>query len=233
MLITLDLETCPGQSPEVRAEFLANVKPPATYKKPESIAEWMKENAEAEAEAAWRKTSFDGALGHICVIGVAIDDEEPQAIYSDDWHADEANALRQLFSLIDSCCAKQPNVRPTFIGHNLVEFDLRFLFQRCVVLGVRPSRHIPFTAKPWDDSVYDTMARWGARAGGSLDKITKAIGLAGKGDIDGSMVWDYVRDGRIAEVAEYCKNDVELTRALYKRMTFATEPAQQFEDVAA
>jgi hypothetical protein len=221
MLITLDIETCPSQSPEVRAEFLANVKPPATYKKSESIAEWMNENAEAEAETAWRKTSFDGALGHICVVGVAIDDQQPQSIYSDDWHADEANVLRQLFSLIDATCMAHPNVRPTFIGHNLIEFDLRFMFQRCVVLGVKPSRFIPFNCKPWDDHVFDTMQRWGARAGGSLDKITRAIGLEGKGDIDGSMVWDYVRDGRIAEVAEYCKHDVALTRDLYKRMTFA------------
>jgi hypothetical protein len=221
MLITLDIETCPSQSPEVRAEFLANIKPPVTYKKPESIAEWMKENAEAEAEAAWRKTSFDGALGHICVIGVAFNDEAPISFYSDEWHANEAEHLWEFFSVLDSRISAHPNVRPTFVGHNLIEFDLRFMFQRCVVLGVKPSRFIPFNCKPWDDHVFDTMQRWGARAGGSLDKITRAIGLEGKGDIDGSMVWDYVRDGRIAEVAEYCKHDVALTRDLYKRMTFA------------
>jgi hypothetical protein len=222
MLITLDIETCPSQSAELRAEFLANVKAPAQYKKPESIAEWLKENAEAEAEAAWRKTSFDGAYGHVCVIGIAVDDEAPQAIYSADWLADEANVLRQLFSLVDSVCATHPNVRPPFVGHNLVEFDLRFLFQRAVVLGVKPSRHIPFSAKPWDDSVYDTMARWaGIKDRVKLDKLAKACGLSGKGDIDGSMVWNYVRDGRIAEVAEYCCHDVSLARAIYRRMTFA------------
>jgi hypothetical protein len=222
MLITLDIETCPSQSPELRAEFLANVKAPAQYKKPESIADWIAENAETEADAAIRKTSFDGAYGHVCVIGLSFDDGDPIAVYETDWLAKEADVLRTAFAMIDVHCGKHPNVRPVFVGHNLVEFDLRFLFQRAVVLGVKPSRHIPFTAKPWDDSVFDTMTRWaGIKDRVKLDKLAKVCGLGGKGDIDGSMVWDYVRDGRIAEIAEYCRHDVALARAIYKRMTFA------------
>lgn len=219
--IFIDIETCPAQNPAVRAEIAASIKAPGQYTKPESIAKWLEENKEAATEEAWRKTSFDGAVGHVCVIGMAIDDEQPQAFFSSFWHENEADVLRGFFSLIDEACMRHPNVRPTFIGHNLIDFDLRFLFQRAVVLGVKPSRFIPFNCKPWDESVYDTMQRWGARAGGSLDRITRALGLAGKGDMDGSKVWDYVRDGRIVEVADYCKDDIELTRALYRRMTFA------------
>lgn len=225
MIITLDIETCPCQNPAVREEIRANIKAPAQYKKPESIAQWLEENAEAETEAAWRKTSFDGAHGHIAVIGMAFDDEEPIALYSEDWHADEDEILRQAFQLIDWRLQERPNERPRFVGHNLVGFDLRFIFQRCVVLGVKPSRHIPFAAKPWDDMVYDTMLRWNARDFCGLDKICKALGLGGKGEIDGSQVWNYVRDGRIAEVAEYCRKDVQMTRALYKRMNFLAEAA--------
>jgi hypothetical protein len=220
--IYIDIETCPAQNEALRAEFLANVKAPAQYKKPESIAEWLKENAEAEAEAAWRKTSFDGAYGHVCVIGLAVDEHPPIALYDGDWHASEALILREAFTWIDNTCDIHPNVRPVFVGHNLIEFDMRFLFQRAVVLGVKPSRHIPFSAKPWDDNVFDTMARWaGLKDRVKLDKLAKAFGLEGKGDIDGSMVWDYVRDGRIDEIAAYCSNDVALARAIYKRMTFA------------
>lgn len=225
--VYFDIETCPAQNPEVRAELLAAVKPPTTYKKPESIAEWMKENAKAEAEAAWRKTSFDGALGHICVIGVAIDDEPPMPIYADAWLADEAKVLRAFFEYIDTRISARPNVRPTFIGHNIIEFDFRFLFQRAVMLGVRPSKYIPFNAKPWDDNVFDTMARWaGARDRVKLDKLAKAMGLQLKGseigeEIDGSKVWDFVRDGRIADVAKYCAGDIERTRGIHKRMTFS------------
>lgn len=254
MLITIDIETCPAQDPAVLEQFRESVsknfKAPSTLTKEQAAidlgmtdkdtikftskdsmlalwAEKFKEEAtEAAAQVEWRKTSFDGAYGHVCVIGLAIDDEPPISLYFDTWHANERDVLINFFTYLDGRISEYPNVRPTFIGHNLVEFDLRFLFQRCVVLGVKPSRYIPFGAKPWDDNVYDTMVRWGAKAGGSLDKITKALGLGGKGDIDGSKVWDYVRDGRIAEVAEYCKHDVELTRALYKRMTFADSPLQ-------
>jgi hypothetical protein len=203
------------------------VKAPGQYKKPESIAEWLKENGEAEADAAWRKTSFDGALGHICVIGLAFDDGHPVALHSENWLEDEVLILESLFAQIDGRIAQRPNVRPVFVGHNVIDFDLRFIFQRAVMLGIRPSRHIPFAAKPWDDGVFDTMVRWaGTKDRVKLDKLAKAMGLQLKGseigeDIDGSKVWDFVRDGRIADVAKYCCGDIERARGIHKRMTFA------------
>ena len=220
MNIFLDIETCPSQLPNVRDDFIKNIQAPGQYKKPESIAEWLKDNQESEGDAAWRKTSFDGGLGHVCVIGLAIDDGEPISFFRELWVKEEREVLQNFYKYIDDACRLNPASRPRFIGHNLIEFDLRFLFQRSVVLGVKPSMHIPFNCKPWDDNVYDTMQKWGARSGGSLDKITKACGLSGKGDIDGSMVWDYVNSGRLQEIAEYCKDDVNLTRSLFNRMTF-------------
>lgn len=229
----IDIETCPAQDPAVKAHILANMQPPGNISKADTIALWHIEKKPAAAEEAWRKTSFDGGLGHICVIGVAIDDEPPVAIYSRDWHASEADVLREFFDLIDAACAKHPNVRPVFVGHNMIEFDLRFIFQRAVVLGVQPSPHIPFNARPWgDSSVFDTMTAWaGARNTVSLDKLARVLGVGGKGDMDGSMVWDAVKEGRIDEVAEYCKSDIAMTRAAYKRMTFAA-PTFKAEELA-
>lgn len=222
MNIVIDIETCPAQDPAVLENFIATIEPPAQYKKPESIAEWKRENGAAAAEEKWRKTSFDGALGHICVIGVAFDDEPAQSIYTDSWHADEASVLRKFFDLIDAKCAEHPNVRPIFIGHNIIEFDLRFIFQRAVVLGVKPSVHIPFNARPYGDrDVFDTMTAWaGYRNTVSLDKLGSVLLGEGKGDMDGSKVWDAVKEGRIAEVAAYCVDDVEKTRKIYNRLNF-------------
>lgn len=249
--IFLDLETIPSQNPDVKADFLKsaqeNIKAPSTLTKEQAaidlgitdkdeikftskdsmLAKWVeKKGAEAAvlaADEAWRKTSFDGGLGHICVIGWAVDDKPTQELHINsiqDIH--QERLILQAFSeYVDNVCASRPNERPRFIGHNLIEFDLQFLFRRHVVLNVKPSPMIPFNARPWDDSVYDTMQKWGGQRGNSLDKITKACGIEGKGDIDGSMVWDYVRDGKIIEIAEYCKHDVEITRNLFKRMTFA------------
>lgn len=224
MNIYFDIETCPAQNPSVRDDIAKTIEHPGNISKAETIAAWHAEKKPAAVEDAWRKTSFDGGLGHVCVIGFAIDDGPLSSFHSSDWREDEATVLRTFYSMVDATCEAHPNERPVFIGHNVIDFDLRFMYQRSVVLGVKPSRHMPFNCKPWDDGVFDTMQRWGARAGGSLSKISKALGLAGKGDIDGSMVWDYVREGRIAEIAAYCENDVGLTRSLHQRMTFAILP---------
>jgi 3'-5' exonuclease len=224
--IFIDIETCPSQSLGVRADIAATIEPPGNISKAETIAAWHVEKKPALIEEQWRKTSFDGALGHICVIGLAFDDESPISIFSPAWQTDEAVILAEFFTMLDDRIAQQPNVRPTFIGHNVIDFDLRFIFQRAVMLGIRPSRHIPFAARPWDDAVFDTMTRWaGTKDRVKLDKLAKAMGLQLKGseigeEIDGSKVWDFVRDGRIADVAKYCLGDIERTRGIYRRMTF-------------
>ena len=249
-IITIDIETIPAQDPAVldgfRAAMSKNFKAPSTLTKEQAaidlgitdkdrikftskdsmISEWSErfkiEASEAAAQEQWRKTSFDGALGHVCVIGLAFNDEPPISIWSTNFYDREAGMLSEFFDMIDVRISEHPDVRPTFVGHNIIHFDLRFLFQRAVMLGVKPSRHIPFNARPWDDGVYDTMTRWaGANDRVKLDKLAKAMNIGSKGDIDGSMVWDYVRDGRIAEVANYCCNDVSMTRSIYKRMTFS------------
>ena len=223
MNITIDIETIPAQNPIVRAEIAASIQPPGNISKADTIALWHIEKKPVAADEAWRKTSFDGSSGHICVIGYAFDDDDPIALWGNDWPRNEADILFQFFRAIDEKIALHPNVRPTFIGHNVIDFDLRFIFQRAVMLSVKPSRHIPFSARPWDDGVYDTMTRWaGTKERIKLDKLARALGVGAKGDLDGSKVWDYVNEGRIAEVASYCKEDVAMTRAVHRRMTFST-----------
>ena len=92
-----------------------------------------------------------------------------------------------------------------------------------MVLGVKPPAFFPRNPKPWSEEVADTMLLWDAqqRAGGSMDRICRLMGIPGKGDMDGSKVWPAVLEGRMAEVAEYCRQDVERTRAMHRRMIFA------------
>jgi len=223
MNVYLDIETIPTQRDDLRAEFAAAVKPPANYKKPDTIAEWMHDNRDIEVAEAIAKTSFDGAYGHILCIGVAFDDQAPEVFCSATSAADAPSSEPlMLRAFIDWFKAKVDQYdRPLFIGHNLIEFDLRFLFQRSIVCGIAPSAYIPFDKRPWDDGVYDTMVKWaGTKNRVGLDKLAKALGLQGKGGIDGSMVWPMVQEGRIKEVCDYCAADVALTREVYKRMTF-------------
>ncbi len=80
--IYLDLETIPNQSPEYRAKVRESITAPAQYKKPESIAQWMAENADAAVDELIAKTSFDPARGHICTIGFAIGDSNVETFHA-------------------------------------------------------------------------------------------------------------------------------------------------------
>lgn len=211
-----DIETIPCQLPGALDEFKAAVTAPAQYKKPDSIAEWLKENRDAQGEADWLKTSFDGGMGHVCVIGWAVGDGEPDS-YHAATTADEQELLENFFCLLtDVGAGKQ------LVGHNIIGFDLPFLWKRAMVLNVKPPIWFPRNPKPWSDVVCDTMLLWDGqqRAGGGMDSICRLMGLPGKGDMDGSKVWPMVRDGKIDEVAAYCRDDVSRTRAMHKRMLF-------------
>lgn len=230
--IYLDLESIPCQLAGSKEEFSAKVKAPGQYKKQDSIDAWLAENREAEADAQWRRTSFDGGLGHIAVIGFSIDDGDPVALYSENYASDEKTVIRSFYDAINDAVEKdlrggysaKQSVR--FVGHNVSSFDLRFLFQRSVVLGIKPPSCIPFKAKPWEDSIFDTMSEWAGFGNKvALSKLVDVLGLQEKGaeigeEIDGSMVWDFVKDGKIKQVAEYCKGDVIRTREAYKKLTF-------------
>lgn len=217
----LDIETIPSNSEAIRAYIAATVKPPATYKKPESIAEWYKEQAPAAIDEAMSKTGLDGAFGHVCVIGYQFEDNVPQVVYG----LDEAEVLTRFNTMLDNDIPRAMHSAVKVVGHNVLSFDLRFLVQRHMVNGIPPHPviNVAVNSKAWDNKAYDTMtqfAGYGNRI--SLDKLCLALGIESpKGEIDGSMVAKYVADGRIDEVAAYCMRDVAATKAVYQRMTFS------------
>lgn len=226
---------------------IEQIRPPANYKDPAKIAEWdanerpkkvkalkdqiarLEDECAAKGEEAWRKTSFDGALGQIVVIGYAIDNEKPVTLYLENDFLElrsEATLLRAFFQMLGKLNAQQA-VTMSWVGHNIIDFDFRFLFQRSVIHGIKPPFIIPFDAKPWGDRVFDTMLAWaGARGRVGQDKLCRVLGIDAKGtelgdEIDGSRVWDFIKEGRIADVATYCGGDVERAREIHRRLTFA------------
>lgn len=216
MIITFDIETIPTQNSDVINTIASDIKPPATYKKPESIAEWEATQKQSAIDEAVAKTSFDGAYGQICCIGWAVNDEEVSSATGS-----EEVIIKTFFEYLISGYNPSNSLRPIFVGHNVSAFDLRFLFQRAVILGIKPPAFIPFNTKSWDEHIFDTMtyfAGYGNRI--SLDKLSKALGLEGKTGITGADVWPMYQAGKINEIAEYCRHDVELTRQVYKRLTF-------------
>lgn len=218
--IILDIETIPTTAPRIADYIAATIKPPATIKLPASIAKWHAESKQEAINEALSKTGLDGAFGQVCCIGFDLyNDGQPETIYG----LDEHDVLTRFNRALD---AIKPSMwsATTVVGHNVLAFDLRFLVQRYIVNRVKPHPIIATTAtaKAWDNRVFDTMtqfAGFGNRI--SLDKLCLALGIKSpKGEIDGSMVGQYVADGRIEEVSEYCKRDVVATREVYQRMTF-------------
>ncbi|MBU0649425.1 ribonuclease H-like domain-containing protein [Patescibacteria group bacterium] len=153
-------------------------------------------------------TGLDGTWGRIFCIGYAIDDGPVQCLVGD-----EVEIIKQFWDM-----ARDMDL---FIGFNLIDFDLRFIVQRSIIHGVKPSREIPFRRYS-NNPVYDVMwewTKWGSKI--SMDELSQALGFkSSKGAIDGSRVNEYYQKGKYKEIEKYCAADVELTRKIYKRLRF-------------
>lgn len=220
--IYFDIETLPSDDSGIIADIAAGIKPPGNLKKAETIEAWERDEKPGAVLEAVKKTGLDGTFGRICCIGFAVNDDAADVRYGD-----EAETITAFFAwLIEAARISDYTERQSaiFIGHNILSFDLRFLWQRCVVNGIRPPAFIPFNAKPWDGKVFDTMTAWNPERERriSLDKLCLALGVpSSKGDMDGSKVAEYWQAGRHQEVAAYCMADVEAVRQCHKRMVFA------------
>lgn len=214
----LDIETIPAQSEEAKAIVASGVKPPAQMKKADTIAAWEKEQKPAAVEEAIAKTSFNAAFGHVCCIGWAIDDGKvlSQTAFN---VGEERDILKAFFEIVS---ADAGNRLPTIVGHYVAGFDLRFIWQRCMVLGVRVPSWMPRDLKPWGTNIFDTMTAWsGSKDTISMDALCQALGIEGKGNVDGSMIAKMFADGKYVEIAEYCRGDVSRTRAIHRKMMLA------------
>jgi len=107
------------------------------------------------------------------------------------------------------------------VGHNIIGFDLPFIFQRCLVNSIQ--------ARPFVNlgeynvrGVFDTMHRWwlGARRHVSLDDVAWALGIESSktAEVEGSKVFDLYQAGKLDLIREYNLNDVRVTRKVYERM---------------
>lgn len=226
-----DLETIPTQLQKVRAAIAESVTHPSTMSKPETIAAWVADKKPAAVEEAIAKTSFDGAYGHICCIGWAYDDEPAQSLVLETEVA-EADILHEFAMILDGRMVM--NRIPTIVGHNVINFDIRFIWQRAIILGIELPRWFPRDPSPYGSDVFDTMLRWDRRRENmvGMDRLCEVMGLPGKGDIDGSMIGKLWEAGEYDRIAEYCKADIERTRAIHKRMQIAFGEVSQVREAA-
>jgi hypothetical protein len=240
MNIFIDIETIPDQTKnavELIAEHLTVKAPDLTKPKLidalgldqkkdkfKTVAElkdlWLLENEHSakadQAKQQWLKSSFDGGSGQICCICVAIEDA-----YTEKFIGTELEILESLNRYILSFAKASQTLKPYFIGHNSIKFDLPFLHKRFVINQVKPSFDLIAHGRH-GVNCFDTMIEWagfGNRI--SMDNLAKALGVKGKTEgMDGSQVWPEFEKGNIDKIADYCVDDVECTREIYNRLTF-------------
>lgn len=200
----LDIETLPAE--ELQHGVLEEI-----YKKKTSEGK----KVALTFESFLKNTAFDGTFGRIFCISVAVNDEPAKCL-----SGDEKKILEDFWDI-----AKDVDL---FVGHNIFDFDLRFILQRSVILGVKPTktdRELSF-ARYRNEPIFDTMyewSKWNTYNKISLDMLARALGLPSpkEGELDGSRVYEYYKKGKFDEICNYCNADVEVTRQIYKKMTFS------------
>src|SRR3989344_1140399 len=200
MKLFLDIETIPAQ--EEKHQILRQIharKVNDNRKVPQKFEEYL------------LSTSLDGAFGQIICIGYAIDDKPAEVIQDD-----EKEMLTKFWDIAQDA--------HLFIGFNVMDFDLRFIYQRSIINKVKTTKNLSF-ARYRSDPIFDIMGEWRKWARDpsvSLDTLAKALDLESSKDqgIQGKDIWKVYQNGRINDICDYCKRDVELTRKIYKRMIF-------------
>jgi len=163
-----------------------------------------------------KKLSLSAATAKILCLCYAI--EPPAGCEVQVLQGEETEIIKAFWKLAAEC--------NLFVGHNILDFDLRFIYQRSIIHQIKPSRDIPFT-RFRNAPIYDTMQEWSkwGREHASLDTLSKALGIPSpKESLDGSKVYPYYRAGKLAEIIEYCKRDVDSARQVYRRLTFTNGP---------
>lgn len=199
MKLYLDIETIPA--PDEMTDILKDIYKRKKKNKytPRTFEEFVE------------STGLDGSYGRIACISYALDDEPVKTL-----SGDEKKLLVDFWNF-----AKDANL---FIGFNLMDFDLRFIYQRSIILGIKPSRDLNF-ARYRNNPIYDIMwewNKWNFQNKISLHALSKVLGIPSskEGEIEGKDVAKAYKAGRIKDICEYCERDVEVTRKIYKKMIF-------------
>lgn len=184
----------------------------------------------------FRLLALHAEYGRVLAIGVIAEDDWQVVHYgllgrersTGRFHLDERRTLRAFWKLFQGFSAG----RDLVVGHNVLDFDLPFLYKRSRINRIHPGILFSF-ARYRSAPVYDTMrewAHWNPHAPlMSLEQLAEVlgVGLAKTEGMDGGRVYDEFLAGNHDRVAAYCLRDVEIARAIYYRMVFPEGPEPQ------
>jgi DNA polymerase elongation subunit (family B) len=211
------------------------------------IEEWTKiHNRRMEKDEEWNvaleESYFKFAalfpeFAKLCTIGLGkeMQDENGPYLYArsisnddDSQLADEDFILR---SFIDTVLkrfserSKNENDFKAFVGHNIFNFDWKFIIRRAIIKGFKlPKVMLAHNRKPWQQPyILDTMEMWKMGGFDNVNIATLAAVLnveTPKDDIDGSSVAKcYYEDKDLDRIRNYCTKDVQTLYEVYRKMT--------------
>ena len=227
---TLDIETLalPGFRDRVGPKLDKELK--LGFMRLEQQQRYLEDIA-AEEERVYQLGSLNATSGRVLSIAVhvgpvpgfeieGLTTDQSEHAFGIDENGDEQGEAQALQGFLALMADFDPEC-DLLVGHNIVNFDLPFIFQRCLANNI--------AVKPFVDlsefrvaGVYDTMRGWwlGGRNRVALDDIAWALGIESSktGEVEGSKVFELYQAGKLAEIREYNLSDVRVTRKVYERM---------------
>ena len=189
------------------------------------------EDIAAEEERCYALGALSATSGRVLCIAVhvgaipglefpGLGPESSERVFGIDQYGNEEDEKKALEDFLNFMKDFDPDC-DELIGHNIIGFDLPFIFQRCLAnsLQARPFVNLSdYTPR----GVFDTMHRWwlGAKRFVSLDDVAWALGIESSktSEVEGSKVFDLYQTGKLDLIREYNLNDVRVTRKIYERM---------------
>jgi DNA polymerase elongation subunit (family B) len=158
--------------------------------------------------------ALDALTGRIVCIGMLIEDGQivTEITLADE---DERRLITEFWR----------NIAPSdvLVGHNILDFDLRFLRQRSWILGIEPTRKVD-TRKYYSGDVIDTLQLWTnwsahSRKGVTLDALGAALGCGAKTG-KGTNVAKWWAERDLESIKAYCQQDARLAYQIFCRLTY-------------
>lgn len=231
-IVVFDIETTTCSDPQVLHQIAADVKPPATMTKADTLAKWEQEKKPEAVMKALAATALDASLGTVSAFGwqtIAVSDAtgvvtKRGKVRSFVRERDQGvgDFLHEAFQEVRVHDGERL-LTPVVAGHNIVSFDLPYLWQQCVRFRVPHPLWLPVHPTPWERRVLDTMVVWaGTRGSISLDRLARTLGVERDESVLPSdampRAWE---DGEHDEVRRHLDDDVRATAAIVERVVEA------------